>query len=277
METWPEIYSEIDEDVQAGYRGETSWNADRYLPMQRSGFVEEVYFTWSMSPIIGADGKCLGILAPSFEVTSRVLQERQERCIRDLGSQAGRPSTVVQACTIAAECVEDDPGDIPYSLIYLVEGDGAKRKAVLQGASGIDRPHPCAPETIEFNGSEQSLWPIPETVDRGQPVDVHVDKKYALPGGLWPEPSTKAVCLPIKSLGSTVAVVILGISPRRSLNDLYRNFHELIARQLANNLNVARSYEEEKQKREALSQLDRAKTAVSSVLFGFSKHTDHDV
>ena len=50
------------------------------------------------------------------------------------------------------------------------------------------------------------------------------------------------------------------VSPRKALNDSYRIFFELVARQIATSLADARSHDEERKRAEALAEIDRAKT-----------------
>jgi GAF domain-containing protein len=54
-------------------------------------------------------------------------------------------------------------------------------------------------------------------------------------------------------------VLVMGINPRRALDSEYRTFLDLVTRQMANALNTARQYEEERQRAEQLAEIDRAK------------------
>jgi len=58
--------------------------------------------------------------------------------------------------------------------------------------------------------------------------------------------------------------LIVGLNPRRPFDDRYRAFIELVADQLRSGLANARAYEQERQRAEALAELDRAKTAFFS-------------
>jgi PAS domain S-box-containing protein len=64
--------------------------------------------------------------------------------------------------------------------------------------------------------------------------------------------------------GSREGRLIIGVNPRRPFDDGYRSFLDLVADQLAIALTNARAYEAERQRAEALSALDRAKTAFFS-------------
>ncbi len=58
--------------------------------------------------------------------------------------------------------------------------------------------------------------------------------------------------------------MVVGISPRRALDDEYRTFLDLVAGQVATALANARAYEEERKRAEALAELDRSKTTFFS-------------
>src|SRR6185312_3474312 len=57
---------------------------------------------------------------------------------------------------------------------------------------------------------------------------------------------------------------VAGLSPRRACDDAYRTFLDLVAGRIATAVANARAYEEERERAEALAELDRAKTAFFS-------------
>ena len=58
--------------------------------------------------------------------------------------------------------------------------------------------------------------------------------------------------------------LVVGLNPRRPFDDQYRAFLDLVADQLRTGLANARAYEQERQRAEALAELDRAKTTFFS-------------
>jgi len=62
----------------------------------------------------------------------------------------------------------------------------------------------------------------------------------------------------------TAGLLIVGINPRRALDEEYSGFFQLIAGQLATAIANARAYETERKRGEALAELDRAKTTFFS-------------
>jgi signal transduction histidine kinase len=60
--------------------------------------------------------------------------------------------------------------------------------------------------------------------------------------------------------GARAARVVVGLNPQRPFDDQYRAFIDLVADQFGTALANARAYEEERQRVEALAEIDRAKT-----------------
>ncbi|WP_428330071.1 PAS domain-containing sensor histidine kinase [Mucilaginibacter sp.] len=70
---WPEIWTTISpliEQVMNG--GEASWNEDLLLPIYRNGNVEDVYWTFSYSPVKDETGQPAGVFVTCTETTEKV-------------------------------------------------------------------------------------------------------------------------------------------------------------------------------------------------------------
>jgi signal transduction histidine kinase len=78
QECWPEIWHVIGpliEDVME--RGKPYWSEDQLIPIYRDGKLEDVYWTFSYSPVWDARGKIRGTLVVCSETTRRVLAEKE--------------------------------------------------------------------------------------------------------------------------------------------------------------------------------------------------------
>ena len=53
-------------------RGEATWSNDLLLMLERSGYPEECYFTFSYSPIRDEPGNVAGVFTPVADTTERV-------------------------------------------------------------------------------------------------------------------------------------------------------------------------------------------------------------
>jgi PAS domain S-box-containing protein len=79
-ETWADIWSVVGPQADLVMtRGEATWNERVLLVMERNGFREDTYFTWSYSPIPDDVGRVAGLFCACTEETPRVLAEAAAR------------------------------------------------------------------------------------------------------------------------------------------------------------------------------------------------------
>src|SRR4051794_8829406 len=84
-EVFPEIWDVIGPMLEGVMRdGAATWSDDQRLVLDRNGYPEECYFTYSYSPIRGADGVA-GVFTAVSETTERVVGERRLRLVQALG------------------------------------------------------------------------------------------------------------------------------------------------------------------------------------------------
>src|SRR6202042_881795 len=77
-QVWHEIWKDIGPRIQQVMEtGEASWDEALMLVLERSGYPEETYHTFSYSPLSGPDGRIVGMLCVVMEDTVRVIGERQ--------------------------------------------------------------------------------------------------------------------------------------------------------------------------------------------------------
>ncbi len=75
-EIWPTIYPLIN---QVRTTGEATWSEDQLIPIYRNGKLEDVYWTFSYSPVMGENGNIDGILVVCNETTEKVLSANRMR------------------------------------------------------------------------------------------------------------------------------------------------------------------------------------------------------
>jgi len=261
-EIWPEIWDIIGPQLQGVLdRGEASWSEDQMLLLDRNGYLEEAYFTYSYSPIRHADGTVGGVFSAVSETTERVLGERRLRTLRELAERTADAKSVQAAWDAFAAVLGGGNPDLPFARLYLV--DGASARLVSPAGAG---EVPGILAEVPLGGADDDPWGVARAVRDGTAVTIEgIDLDSALPpGGLWPEPTRSAVVLPVAKAGQgagITGVLVAGVNPRRALDDTYRGFFDLVARQLATSLANARAYEEERRRAEALAEIDRTKTA----------------
>ncbi len=75
---WKEIWPVIEPQAEAVLlRGEATWNERVMLLLERNGFQEETYFSWSYSPVYDEHGKVAGLFCVSTDETARVKAEAE--------------------------------------------------------------------------------------------------------------------------------------------------------------------------------------------------------
>jgi PAS domain S-box-containing protein len=259
-ETWREIWdAAVGPQAEAVMKeGKGTWNNQALLVMERYGYPEETYFTFSYSPVPADDGTIGGVFCACTEETERVLSERRLRVLRQLSSAAAGAKTSADACRIAATTLAEHPHDIAFALIYLL--DSKTPEARLAGLAGISPDSPAAVPELRLNGTDLP-WPVAEAMNGQTRILRNLDR-HMLPGGPWPEPCNTAMILPLVTGtdGQPSGFLIAGASPRRVLDDDYQGFFDLLAGGVASAIANAKAYEEARRRAEALAEIDRAKT-----------------
>ncbi len=98
-ECWPEIWHIIGPMLEGVLqRGEATWSNDSAALLERNGYPEECYFTFSYSPIRDESGGIGGVFTPVAETTEHVIGERRLRTLRDLAGRASGAHDVRAAC-----------------------------------------------------------------------------------------------------------------------------------------------------------------------------------
>jgi signal transduction histidine kinase/DNA-binding response OmpR family regulator len=258
-EVWHEIWSDIEPLLATATGGDRgTFVESQLLIMERNGYPEETYYTFSYSPIPDDDGRVGGIICANSDDTLKVIGERQLGLLRELASSTANIRSREDACAHSARALATNPHDLPFAMLYLGEpGNGAMS---LAGSSGFSQDQEFAPLTI---GSTASRWPIAEVLATHEIkiVDLSGDLfGIAPPSGAWDRPPKQAAVLPIASAG----VLIVGLNRFRLFDENYRGFLGLAAGQIAAALANAQAYEEERKRAEALAELDRAKTTFFS-------------
>ena len=83
-EIWPDIGPRIESVLKTG---EATWDEGLLLFLERSGYTEETYHTFSYSPLADDTGAVSGMLCVVTEETERVIGERRLKTLRDLGAR----------------------------------------------------------------------------------------------------------------------------------------------------------------------------------------------
>ena len=242
---WVTGHKELVGDVLA--TGEAYWAKDRPYYMERFGFLEESFFNVSYDPVRDETGRVGGVFCIVAETTARVVGERRLQMLRELAAQMPEAKSVDETCQVTARLLTDLPHDLSFGLIYLCDAD--VKTARLAGSAGLPPGSRVAPLRVDLSlEGDATDWPL-GAVLRANEVQVVTDlgRRFGdLPSGVWPEPPHTAVVLPIgrRGQGRVAGLLVVGINPRRPLDDACRGFLDLLASQIAAAAGSASAHED---------------------------------
>jgi hypothetical protein len=103
---------------------EGTYVESQLLIMERSGYPEETYYTFSYSPIPDDRGKPGGIICANTDDTQRVLGERQLALLRELAAAGSESRALEQVYETTTRALATNQRDLPFTLIYFADPDG---------------------------------------------------------------------------------------------------------------------------------------------------------
>jgi DNA-binding NtrC family response regulator/signal transduction histidine kinase len=258
-EAWDFIGPRFDASFKEGQTISTL--SHQLFTFRRNNYLEECYFAFSYSPIPDDEGRVGGVLTNALDMTERVIEDRRRQVLRDLASRTAEARHEEEVWRVSAETLSDNRSSAPFAFLY--EYLPREQQARLAGVSAEtdESLHParvdCTSESLwRFNAAVAADCLLVELGDRGSAITIPS----------WPSPPTTATVLPIRLREASEAAgfLVLGIHPGRAFDGAYRHFVRRIAEQIAVGLASARAYERERQRAEALAEIDRAKTAFFS-------------
>jgi signal transduction histidine kinase/chemotaxis response regulator CheB len=272
-ETWPELWTDVLGPIAKGVlsHGEAVGGEDFPIMIDRHGFVEEVFVTFSYSPIRDARGRVLGVQNTGWETTRNVVAERRTRALHTLAKALAEASSRREACERAAAALATAPADLPFALIYLFDETG--QQASLAGAAGLEAGCAAAPYVLSMNVQDDGNWPVSAALaaSRSGVQTSHVvdDLDSRFPGLLAPATAprrshgpTRALITPLGTSTRVrpLGVLILGLSPHRPEDEAHAHFIDLVVRQVSAGIGDALANELERERQARLAEIDRTKT-----------------
>ncbi|MGN6394944.1 MAG: ATP-binding protein [Mucilaginibacter sp.] len=256
-EVWKEIWNEVEPRAgRALNKNEGTYDESLLLIMERNGYPEETYYTFSYSPVPGDNDEPEGIICANTDDTDRIINERQLRTLKDLGKAYIDSTSNKEIYDKTLGVLRENPMDFPFALIYECVADSQLKLA----GSSVKISEKYAPLSIDLTGLFIP-WNLDET------FNTHTNQIIAaeddgLPTGAWPIPPKQVLVLPIAQAGQPQAygAMVVGINPYRLLDERYLGFFNLVADQVATGISAVRIYEEEQKRIAALLEIDKAKT-----------------
>ncbi|MBY6361935.1 ATP-binding protein [Rhodococcoides corynebacterioides] len=208
---------------------------ERFL-LDRFGYPEETYFTFSYSPIRGEGDTVNGVFVATSDVTQEVLTERRLATLRDLGTVSVTAAAGVDSvCRAVLSRLSENRDDVPFAAAYLVGDDGLREVASFDTADAV-----LSTTDLGDVASRVAASGVAETVTVG--------------------PTSALVQPLLASSDAPTGVLVTGTSELRRVDDHYRVFLELVAGRITTALTDAHSYAAERRRAAQLEELDADKT-----------------
>ena len=227
-ECWASAWPAIGEALARALEGETSYLENQRMFLDRHGYLEETFFTFSFSPIRDETGGVGGLFHPVTETTSKMLSERRTRALRDLAARAGKAHTIEEAFTLTAQTLSDYALDLPFVLFYRLDAGG--REARLIAHTGLPPETVASPAVVNVEAPHQPAWPWMEVMrsSQAQPIEGLETQFGPLSCGPYPESPNLVLALPITQPGSErpAGILVAGVNSRLPLDDTYRAFYD---------------------------------------------------
>ena len=242
-EIWPEIWNDLIPRVDAVMRDNIgTYDEKMLLLMQRKGYTEETYFTFSYSPITGEDGKTEGLFCVNSDETQQVLWERQMHIMRELSKNIVHLRSRSKVYAAAFEIFEANPKDFPFSIMYEVSDDGKELKLV-QKVPG-DLPAEISEPVIDLSKYSEKFPEFQQALSTGKAVMIDdIATRFGVaPKRFWDNSPHCLLLLPIIQYNQLhpFALLCIGLNPYREPGSNYIGFFHLIGEQLTSALtNVA--------------------------------------
>ena len=294
-EAWAEIWEEIKPVFESAMEsGQATMKHENQLFINRNGFLEESFFSWSIVPIVGSEGNVIGLYNPAFENTRRRINERRMLTLREVGERTATATSVAEFWSQVEKGLEYNEWDVPFALIYSVKDDLESEvsslhsgshvhppQLVLEGSLGVPDDHFLANAEVDLRTSMEGFAPyMRRSLSAGGSLIVLSNDDGTLPPYLtsdldwrgFGDPCTKMVIMPVVPItggDSVTGFIVVGVNPRRPYDDDYKLFIHLLSRQLATSLASVVLFEEEikrGQRAAKLAALDRQELSMQLVL-----------
>ena len=256
---FPELWS----DKKSGFQecaqtGQSIRKENDRLLIERHGYLEETFFSWSWIPMYDSARRLLGFYNAPFETTYQMISSRRMETLQRLGEAVSTARSVRQFWKAVIKGLEANPHDINFATIHVLsESDGsdaasissnsniASKDVLFEAALGVPSDHVIATARVELRDDTGLTPQIRAAVQRKEPVLLSVQDS-SLPAFLSEGivfrgseiPSEEVLIMPLRSTYeyNTSAVLTVGLNPRRRYDKDYKTFFAMLNRQISTSL-----------------------------------------
>jgi PAS domain S-box-containing protein len=262
---WKDIWKDIDPMLrQVMEEDEGTYVESQLLLMERNGYPEETYYTFSYTPIPGDQGGPAGMICANTDDTERIIGERQLGTLTRLAKNLADCESDIDVISRTIKTLEQNPYDFPFAFFRTVS---ANRASIVM-STDLGPAADVISAEIDLDADSEKAQTLRQALATRQlQVFENLTQKVgALPKGAWAVSPEKVIVLPIAqpSTPEPYGLLVVGLNPHRILDEKYRSFFMLVTDQIANSFANVHSLIQERKRSEALAELDRAKTTFFS-------------
>ena len=257
---WKDIWTNIEPMLKKVMeQDEGTYVESQLLIMERNGYPEETYYTFSYTPIPGDNGITAGVFCANTDDTSRVINERALETLRRLGKISYHEKKLSEIYEKTAEVLAENKKDFPFALFYQINGGEAKQVAW----AGNKEEYKHFPDEVNINEPTQQTRNICKAIKtNANVISENKGRRPNAPKGFWDKVPEQILHIPlcISNNNCPNAVLTIGLNPYRNYDSVYQSFIRLLSDQVLLEMNNMHVIEEERKKGEILAEIDKAKT-----------------
>ncbi|MDO9383873.1 MAG: PAS domain-containing protein [Hyphomicrobiaceae bacterium] len=245
-EVWSEVYADVEDRLESVRQGKPTWDQALMLLLERHGYKEETYHTFSYSPLMSNSGSVEGLLCVVTEETERVISERWLATARTLATSLLYSRTRDAVLEGTRSALRSNTRDFPFHAIELFGSVG---------------------RTPDFEGTR---WPLLEAAE-GRSITLPLDGLIAQPPrGAWDVAPRSALIVPIPRTDSDNphGALILGLNPFQAKTRQITELADLLASQIGTALGAADAIVRETNEKHRLRALFEQSPSFMAVLRG---------
>ncbi|MCK8671032.1 response regulator [Rhodococcus sp. HM1] len=264
---WREIWDAVGSLAEEAWAGRATFTENERLFLQRHGFVEESYWTFSYSPIFDDTGAVAGVFVATADTTAAVFGDRRREAISRLGtvaiSDAG--NSVADICEKALAALALSGADVPVAAVYLDSRTEHPERAVphtwdrvadLGTIGDVDGLlGPDAQRVLDEVARSREPLVVTGVAERSPGV---VDPTRLL--GAQPFDTVVLLPLTVPARATAIGVLAVGLNPNLAYDDNYAALVQLIAARISGLLRDSLAFDAERRRADALAEVDKAKT-----------------
>jgi hypothetical protein len=216
-DVWSEIWDVIGPLFSGVLRsGRATWAENQLLVLERNGFPEECYFTYSYSPLFEDDGTAAGIFVTAVETTETVVAERRLASLAQLSRSLLEAQDPTEVCVAAANALAAaGVDDVRAADVYLRAGD---RMTLVAS----NRRLTVAPASLEE---------LLKVTQAHSPMAV---------GAVSDDMGAQSMALPLgRAIDGLEGVIVVTLNPQRPLDRPFEGYLGLVASTISSALDSA--------------------------------------